>query len=59
MDFKDPLIIKTTGLTEWMNKYVNIYGSLSKTKPLQDSLLPVTAKKAVEKVRLGHPLVYG
>ncbi len=59
VDFKDPLIIKTTGLTEWMNGYVNIYGSLSTTPKLRDSLFPLAAKTAIEKARSGHPLVYG
>jgi thiol-disulfide isomerase/thioredoxin len=59
MDFKDPLILKTPGITEWMNKYVNIYGALSTTTALRDSLFPIAAKKAIDQARLGNPIVYG
>jgi len=59
MDFKDPMILKTSDITEWMNKYVNIYGAMSTTKELRDSLFPVAATKAIEKARLGNPFVYG
>ena len=59
MDFKDPLILKTSDITEWMNKYVNIYGAMSTTKELRDSLFPVAATKAIDKARLGNPFVYG
>ncbi|MDI6033756.1 redoxin domain-containing protein [Flavobacterium sp. LB2P84] len=59
MDFKNPLIIKTTDIKEWINKYVNIYGAMSTTVALRDSLFTLAGKRAIEKARLGHPLVYG
>ncbi|TCC96042.1 TlpA family protein disulfide reductase [Pedobacter hiemivivus] len=59
MDFKNPMIIKTTEIKEWMNKYVNIYGAMSTTIELRDSLFTLAGKRAIEKARLGHPLVYG
>lgn len=59
MDFKDTLLIKTTNLKDWMNSYVNIYGTMAKTEALRDSLFPLAGKTAIEKARLGHPLVYG
>jgi len=60
MDFKDPLILKTSDMTEWMNKYVNIYGAMSTTQALRDSLFPIAATKAIDKARAGgNQVVYG
>ncbi|WP_316818042.1 TlpA family protein disulfide reductase [Pedobacter nyackensis] len=59
MDFKNPMIIKTAEMKDWMNKYVNIYGAMSTTVQLRDSLFTLAGKRAIEKARLGHPLVYG
>lgn len=59
MDFKDPAIIRTTEIKEWMNKYVNIYGAMSTTVALRDSLFTLAGKRAIEKAKLGHPQVYG
>lgn len=59
MDFKNPMIIKTTEIKEWMNKYVNIYGTMATSIPLRDSLFSLAAKRAVEKAKTGNPLVYG
>ncbi|MEQ7799548.1 redoxin domain-containing protein [Pedobacter sp. ASV1-7] len=59
MDFKNPIIIKTTEMKDWMNKYVNIYGAMSTTIELRDSLFTLAGKRAIEKARLGDPLVYG
>jgi len=60
MNFKDPLLLKTSDITEWMNKYVNIYGALSTTKDLRDSLFPLAATKAIDKAKAGgNPFVYG
>lgn len=59
IDFNDPLLIKTTNLKEWMNGYVNIYGTMSKTETLRDSLFTLAGKNAIEKARPGNPKVYG
>ena len=59
MDFKNPLIIKTSDLNKWMDSYVNLYGQLSATTALRDSLFPEAGRNAIEKARQGHPLVYG
>lgn len=59
IDFKDPILVKTTDLNEWMNKYVNIYGAMSTTVALRDSLFPLAGRIAIEKAREGNPLVYG
>jgi len=59
MDFKNPLLIKTSDINKWMDNYVNLYGQLSTTIALRDSLFPLAGKNAIEKARLGHPLVYG
>ena len=59
MDFSDPLILKTAQLSKWMDGYVNLYGQLSTSTALRDSLLPAAAKTAIEKAKLGDPQVYG
>ena len=59
MDFKNPLLANTAELKEWMNKYVNLYGAQSTTVTLRDSLFTLAGKRAIEKAKTGHPLVYG
>lgn len=59
MDFKNPQLAKTADLKDWMNKYVNLYGAMSTTIALRDSLFALAGKRAIEKAKLGHPLVYG
>jgi len=59
MDFKNPLLAKTAELKDWMNKYVNLYGAMSTTVTLRDSLFALAGKRSIEKAKLGHPLVYG
>jgi len=59
MDFKNPQLAKTAELKDWMNKYVNLYGAMSTTIALRDSLFALAGKRAIEKAKLGHPLVYG
>ncbi|WP_245681346.1 thioredoxin-like domain-containing protein [Arcticibacter eurypsychrophilus] len=59
MDFKDPLLVKTAELKEWMDKYVNFYGAMSTTIALRDSLFTLAGKRSIEKAKSGHPLVYG
>ena len=59
MDFKDPLLIKTSELNKWMDGYVNLYGQLATTIALRDSLFPEAGRTAIEKAKQGHPLVYG
>ncbi len=59
IDFKDPLVIKTSNLNKWMDNYVNLYGQLATSAALRDSLFPEAGKTAIEKARQGHPLVYG
>jgi len=59
MDFKDPLLAKTSDMNKWMDAYVNLYGRLCTTATLRDSLFPLAGKTAIEKAKQGHPLVYG
>lgn len=59
IDFNDAIITKTSQLNEWMNSYVNIYGQMATTVALRDSLIPISAKTAVEKAKQGNPIVYG
>jgi len=59
MDFQNPLLIKTSDLNKWMDTYVNFYSQLATTITLQDSLFPIAGRRAIEKAKQGHPLVYG
>jgi hypothetical protein len=59
IDFHNPLLIKLPDLNKWMDNYVNLYGQLSTTIALRDSLIPEAGKTAIEKAKEGHPLVYG
>ncbi|MBP1641269.1 MAG: alkyl hydroperoxide reductase [Bacteroidetes bacterium] len=59
VNFQDPLLAKTTDLRDWMNNYVNLYGARATTVALRDSLFTLAGKTAIEKVKSGHPLVYG
>jgi thiol-disulfide isomerase/thioredoxin len=59
IDFNNPLILKTSGINKCMDTYVNLYGQQCNTITIRDSLLPLAGKKAIEKARQGHPLVYG
>jgi hypothetical protein len=59
MDFMDPRLIKTTGMSRWMDGYVNLYGQLATDETNRDSLFSLAGKTAVEKAQKGHPLVYG
>jgi len=59
MDFKNPQLANTAELKDWMNKYVNLYGAMSTTVTLRDSLFTLAGKRAIEKSKTGHPLVYG
>jgi len=59
MNFKDSSLVKTAEFKDWMNKYVNLYGAMSTTVALRDSLFTLAGKRAIEKAKTGHPLVYG
>jgi thiol-disulfide isomerase/thioredoxin len=58
-DFSEPLILNSTGMKEWMDRYVNLYGELATGITLRDSLFTQAGKIAIEKARAGHPMVYG
>ncbi len=59
IDFNDTLLMRTSTLKEWMDGYVNLYGAMATSIALRDSLFSAAGKAAVEKAKLGHPLVYG
>ena len=59
MDFDSPLLIKVSELNKWMDNYVNLYGELSTTVALRDSLLPEAGRTAIEKAKKGNPMIYG
>jgi len=59
ISFSDPLIVKTSAMKEWMDRYVNLYGELATTMDLRDSLFTLAGKIAIEKSRDGDPEVYG
>jgi len=59
IDFTNPLLVRTAQLRTWTDQYVNIYGARATTIALRDSLFSLAGKRAIEKVRSGHPLIYG
>lgn len=59
MDFQDPMLTRTSELNEWVNNYVNMYGSLATTIELRDSLFTLAGQRAIEKAKQGDPLLYG
>jgi len=59
MDFTSPSLIKTSELKKWMDNYVNLYGQLSTTPALRDSLFSLAGETAIEKARHGNQIVYG
>jgi len=59
IDFNDDLLMQTKGLKEFVNSYVNIYGSISFNEKLKDSLFTMCGKRAIEKASLGSPKMYG
>jgi len=59
MDFNSYYLIKTSQINKWMDGYVNLYGQLSTTVALRDSLFPLAGITAIEKARKGDPRVYG
>jgi thioredoxin-related protein len=59
IDFNDAVITKTSQMNEWMNSYVNLHMQMATTTALRDSLVASAARTAVEKAKLGNPIVYG
>ena len=59
IDFSNPLLLKTSTLKQWMDRYVNLYGELATTIGLRDSLFTLAGKTAIEKVKTTNPQVYG
>jgi thioredoxin-related protein len=58
-DFTRPLMIKTPGMKEWMDGYVNLYGEMATSLTLRDSLFTLAGKNAIEAAKKGDPQVYG
>lgn len=59
MDFSNPLLVRTPQLRTWTDQYVNIYGAKATSIALRDSLFTLAGRRAIEKVKSGHPLLYG
>lgn len=59
IDFTNPLLVRTAQLRTWTDQYVNIYGARATTIALRDSLFTLAGRRAIEKVKSGHPLLYG
>lgn len=59
VDFNNPLLVRTAQLRTWTDQYVNIYGARATSIALRDSLFSLAGKRAIEKAKAGHPLVYG
>jgi hypothetical protein len=59
MDFMNPLVIKTSELSKWLDNWVNLSVANVSELTLNDSVIAQAGKIAIEKAKLGHPLVYG
>lgn len=59
IDFKDSLLIRTSDFASWLDGYVNLYGGVSTTLQLRDSLFTIAGKRIIDKAKFGNPLVYG
>ncbi|MGV3706829.1 MAG: redoxin domain-containing protein [Arcticibacter sp.] len=59
IDLSNPLLIRVPQLRTWTDQYVNIYGTRATSPAIRDSLFTLAGKRAIEKARTGHPLVYG
>lgn len=59
IDFSDTEIIKTAQMNDWINNYVNLNMKLVTSKSKLDSIISYAAKTAIEKSKLGSPIVYG
>lgn len=59
IDVSNPLLVRTPQLRTWTDQYVNIYGARATSIALRDSLFTLAGKRAIEKVKSGHPLLYG
>ena len=59
INLTDSLIIKTTGLKDWVGEYLELCIASSPNDIPRDSVLIRAGVAAMEKARLGHPLVYG
>lgn len=59
IDLNDPILVRTTDFTEWMDSYVNLYGELATSIELRDSLFTLAGRLAIENAKKGDPVVYG
>jgi hypothetical protein len=59
IDFSDTLILPSRELNQFMSDYMSLYGMLSTTSELRDSLFTMAGSIACEKASEGHPKVYG
>lgn len=59
IDFNDPLIVRARDFKSWMDQYVNLFGEQVTSNAMRDSLFTEAGRNAIEKAKLGHPMVYG
>ncbi|MCC6599895.1 MAG: redoxin domain-containing protein [Crocinitomicaceae bacterium] len=59
MSFQDTMMLKTREMNDWMNQYVNLFGAKVTSIDLRDSMFTAAGRFAIEKVKSGHPRVYG
>ncbi|MBV5281086.1 MAG: thioredoxin family protein [Paludibacter sp.] len=59
IDLNDTLILKSRQMNELMNGFMGIYGAISTTDALRDSLFTEAGKVAIDAASTGHPRVYG
>ncbi len=59
MDFRNPLVIKTSELNKWLDNWVNLSVANASEFASHDSVISQSGKIAIESAKRGHPLVYG
>jgi thioredoxin-related protein len=59
VNLQDTLMLRTQGLSDFMNAYMGLFGTQATTEKLRDSLFTEAGRIACEKASAGHPKVYG
>lgn len=59
INLEDTLVLRSRHMNQFMGAYMGLFGQLSTTEALRDSLFTLAGSMACRKAQQGHPLVYG
>jgi thiol-disulfide isomerase/thioredoxin len=59
LNLQDTLVLRSRQMNQFMGAYMGLFGQLSTTEALRDSLFSLAGKMACQKAQTAHPLVYG